>query len=542
MKLLLSSWMKELDAEAIDNIGIPSIVLMENASRGAAKFFAAEFPREKNYKNIIVMAGKGNNGGDGMAVGRILHQQGYLVQFLLLFDPDQLNPDPKINFNIIKNLNLNYTIVQNKTQLEEIFNGFNAYPKNETVIIDALFGTGLNNPVKEGIYARAIRLMTESGFKVAAVDIPSGLSDAFLPGKGEGEGAPVVTADVTATFQCLKTAHLYPDGDGNKYCGKIEIIDIGIPWERLNRDKYYIDIITPGAFNKLLEKPPVDAHKGDFGHALTVAGSVDKPGAGILSSFAVLRAGAGLCTTAVSYENRTAVVTAHPEIMTLVYKGKEDLLPALKPFDAVMAGPGMGNNRETFEIVSQLLQQAGVPLVLDADALNALQGELKLLEKPPHQRRHPVIITPHPGEFARLTGLSSAEIRQDRIRLSREFVLRYNVFVVLKGHHTIIATPGQQGGHGGRVFVNPTGNPGMATAGSGDVLSGIITGMICRYIKKYDLETILQAAVFIHGFAGDLAVRKTGEISLTAGDIIDHIPAAFLALEANDYKLPFNVS
>ncbi len=529
MKLLLSSWMKELDADAIDNIGIPSIVLMENASRGAAEFFAKEFPREKNFKNIIVMVGKGNNGGDGLAVGRILHQQGYLVQFLFLFDPDQLNPDPKINFNIIKNLNLHYSIVQKENHLEEIFKDFNAYQKNETVIIDALFGTGLNNPIKDGIYARAIRLMTESGFKVAAVDIPSGLSDAFLPEEGAS-----VTADVTATFQCLKTAHLYPDG--NKYCGKIGIIDIGIPWERVNQDKYYIDIITPSAFNKLLGKPKTEAHKGDFGHALTVAGSEDKPGAGILSSFAVLRAGAGLCTTAVCYENRTAVVTAHPEIMTLIYKGKEDLLPALKPFDAIMVGPGMGNSRETFEIVSLLLQHAEVPLVLDADALNTLQGEPELLDKP---RSYPVIITPHPGEFTRLTGRSGVEIRQSRIHLSREFALRYNVFVVLKGHHTIIATPGE---HGGRVFVNPTGNPGMATAGSGDVLSGIITGMVCRFIKKYDLETILQAAVFIHGFAGDLASRKIGEISLTAGDINDHIPAAFLVLEKNDYKLPFNVS
>lgn len=539
MKLLLSSWMKELDGETIDNIGIPSIVLMENASRGAAKFFANQFPREKNFNHIIVMAGKGNNGGDGMAIGRILHQQGYLVQFLFLFDPDQLNPDPKINFNIIKKLNLNYTVVQNETHLEEIFKGFNGYPKNETVIIDALFGTGLNNPIKEGIYARAIPLINGSGFKVAAVDIPSGLSDAFLP----EEDTPIITADVTAAFQCLKTAHLHPDG--NKYSGKIAIIDIGIPRERVNQDKYYIDIITPGVFEKLLEKPRADAHKGDFGHALTIAGSVDKPGAGILSSFAVLRAGAGLSTTAVSYENRTAVVTAHPEIMTLVYKEKEDLFSALNPFDAVMAGPGMGNNRETFEIVSQLLRQAEVPLVLDADALNALQGELELLEKPPHQRRHPrhprhpVIITPHPGEFARLTGRTGAEIRQGRIRLSREFALRYNVYVVLKGHHTIIAAPEEKGG---RVFVNPTGNPGMATAGSGDVLSGIITGMICRYIKKYDLETILQAAVFIHGFAGDLAAREIGEISLTAGDIIDHLPAAFLALEKNDYQLPFNIS
>lgn len=525
MKLLLSSWMKELDTEAIESTGIPSIVLMENASRGAAKFFANEFPREKNFKNIIVIIGKGNNGGDGIAVGRILHQWGYIVQFILLCDPDQLNPDPKINFNIIKNLNLNYVIPKNETELETIFNDFITYPKNETVIIDALFGTGLNHPIKEGLHAQAINHINQSGFKVAAIDIPSGLSDAFLPEMGIH-----VNADVTATFQCLKTAHLHPDG--NKYSGKIAIIDIGIPQEHVNRDKYYINIIKPNNFNKLLEKPAVDAHKGDFGHALTVAGSVDKPGAGILSSFATLRAGAGLCTAAVCFENRLAAVSAHPEIMTLAYKGKEDLLQALKPFNIIMAGPGMGNSQETFEIVSMLIEHAEVPLLLDADALNVLPEKLKLLEK---SRRFPLIITPHPGEFARLTGRSTPEIRHARIEISREFAQRYNVYVILKGHHTIIATPGKPG----KVFINPTGNPGMATAGSGDVLSGIITGMISRFIKKYTLETILQAAVFIHGFAGDLAAQEVGEISLTAGDISAHIPGAFQALIANDYKLPF---
>lgn len=524
--------MKELDTEAITAVGIPSIVLMENASRGAAEFFAGEFPREKNFKNIIVMAGKGNNGGDGIAIGRILHQSGYFVRFILLSDPGQLNPDPKINFNIIKNLNLDYTIPQNEAQLEEIFDGFTAFPKNETVIIDALFGTGLDHPITQGIYAHAVRLINASGFKVAAVDIPSGLSDAFLP-----EAGVHVDADVTATFQCLKTAHLYPDG--NKHCGKIAVIDIGIPWERVNRDKYDIDIITPPTFNKLLQPPAVDSHKGDYGHALTVAGSVDKPGAGILSSFAVLRAGAGLCTAAVCNENRTAAVTAHPEIMTLIYKNKHDLQAALGPFSVIMAGPGLGNNRETYEIIAMLIEQAEVPLLLDADALNVLQGKPELLEKP---RRHPIIITPHPGEFARLTGYSGTEIRRARIAVSREFARRYNVFVILKGHHTILATPGTDGKQDGRVFVNPTGNPGLATAGSGDVLSGIITGLISRFIKQYELETILQAAVFIHGFAGDLAARRVGEISLTAGDIGAHIPAAFMALQANDYKLPFHVS
>ncbi len=526
MKLLRSSWMKELDGEAINTIGIPSIVLMENASQGAANFFAREFSIKDGYRNIFVFAGIGNNGGDGIAVGRILHQKGYQVQFFLFSSPKNLNPDPKINFDIIKNLNLNYTILQNETQLEETFNGLKHYNKNEIVIIDAIFGIGINKPLKEGIYSRAIRLIDESGFKVASIDIPSGLSETFLPEEGVH-----VHADITATFQCLKIAHLHPDG--NKYCGKIAIIDIGIPQERMNRGKFYIDIITPEAFKELLKKREPDAHKGDFGHGLTVAGSVDKPGAGILSSFALLKSGAGLCTAAVCYENRTTAVNAHPEIMTLIYKGKEDLLPALESFNTILAGPGMGNNSKTFDMVSLLIKKTQVPLVLDADALNVLQKDKKLLEQPRH---HPIIITPHPGEFSRLTGRTVSETRKDRIGFTREFARQYKVYVILKGHHTLIATPG------GQVYVNPTGNPGMATAGSGDVLSGMITGMISQFIKKHTIDTILQAAVFIHGYAGDLAAQKKGEICLTAADIIDFTPDAFLALEADEYRIPFYLS
>jgi hydroxyethylthiazole kinase-like uncharacterized protein yjeF len=528
MKLLLASWMKELDSEAIDTIGIPSIVLMENASRGAAEFFAREFPLENNYKNIIVVAGKGNNGGDGIAIGRILHQKGYDVTFVILSNPEKLNPDPRINFNIIKNLNLNYTVLRDDDQshLEEIFNHFEQFDKNQTVIVDAVFGTGLNNPVSRGIYSRVIELINQSGFKIAAVDIPSGISDAFLPGEG-----PHVTAHATATFQCLKTAHLHPDG--NKYCGKIEIIDIGIPNERVHNDKYYIDIITPAAFKELLEKREIDAHKGTFGHALTIAGSIDKPGAGILSSFSVLKAGAGLCTAAVCYENRTTAVTAHPEIMTLIYKGKDDLLPALEPFNTILAGPGMGDNNHTYEIISALIKKAKVPIVLDADALNVLGKDMKILEA---SRPYPLVLTPHPGEFSRLTRLPVSAIAKNRIGTGREFAVKYKLHVVLKGHHALVLSPE------GRVHVNPTGNPGMATAGSGDVLSGIIAGMVSQFVNKYSLDTILQAAVFIHGFAGDLACKDTGENCLTATDIIRYLPNAFLALERDDYKLPFNIS
>ncbi|MCP5054630.1 MAG: NAD(P)H-hydrate dehydratase [bacterium] len=531
MKLLYAQWMQELDAQTINGIGIPSIVLMENASRGAADFFAEVFPLPR-YKNVIVVAGKGNNGGDGFAAGRILFQKGYHTEFILLSNPGKLNPDPKINFDILNQLNLHVTIVENEKELHKMTDIFSRYDPSRTFVMDALFGTGLNNPVKPGFYSSAIDRINSAGFKVAAIDIPSGLSDQFFP-----EEAVHINADVTATFQSLKTAHLHPDG--NKSCGEIRVIDIGIPHHLVEQEKYYIRMIEPRAFSRLLGERTVDAHKGSYGHILTVCGSIEKPGAGILSSYSVLKSGAGLCTAAVSVENRTVAITAHPELMTLVYKNGQDLLKRLPQFNAVLVGPGLGDNPQTTEFVSLMLEKADTPLVLDADALNALHREdRKTLLK--RKRHYPVVITPHPGEFSRLTGLPVPEIRKNRIRLSRDFASEFNVYVVLKGHHTLIATPG------GRVFVNQTGNPGMATAGSGDVLGGMITGMVSRFTRKGTppaetlMETILQAAVFIHGYAGDLAASEVGEISLTAGDIIDYIPRALG--QFNDYQSPFQFS
>jgi hydroxyethylthiazole kinase-like uncharacterized protein yjeF len=526
MKILYSHWMQELDAGTINGIGIPSIVLMENASKGAADFFAAQFPLPP-YKNVIVVSGKGNNGGDGLAAGRILHQKGYHVEFILLANPGKLAADPAINFNILKNLNLKFTIVENNRddQLKKINEIFRSYHPSDTFLIDAVFGTGLNKPVREGLYADILRLMNGSPFKIAAVDIPSGLSDAFLPGQGLH-----VTADVTATFQNLKTAHLHPDG--NKYCGKIQVIDIGIPYTLEDNSRYYISLIEPGTFRDLFKKREVDAHKGTYGHSLTICGSLDKPGAGILSSFAVLTCGAGLCTAAVSFENRTLPVSVHPELMTLVCRKNTDLLQRLKEFNAVLIGPGMGNTDDTAEKVTLMIEHSPAPLVMDADALNVLHTpERKNLLK--RDRRFPIVITPHPGEFSRLTGRPTAEIIKDRIGISRAFAQEYRVYVVLKGHHTLVVTPD------GQVYVNPTGNPGMATAGSGDVLGGMITGMISQYASRPDfsLDMVLRAAVFIHGYAGDLAVKETGEISLTAADITRFIPRAILHLD--DYRNPF---
>jgi NAD(P)H-hydrate epimerase len=519
MKVLLSPWMKELDSVAIHEVGIPSIVLMENASQGAAAFFARRFP-QKYYKHVIAVIGKGNNGGDGIAVGRILSQWGYNVRFLFLADPESLNPDPKINFDIIKKLGLDYRVIEDSSELNELLQDCH---HGETFVIDAIFGIGINKPLREGIYTDIIRCINDSPHAVAAIDIPSGLSDEFLP----EEGVHVV-ADVTATFQNLKWAHLMPDG--NKYCGKIEIVDIGIPTQLQDNPDYFIEMIEPSGIKELFAPRGIDAHKGRFGHCLTVCGSIDKPGAGILSSISTLKAGAGLCTAAVKKEI-SFPFQCYPEIMTLPYGVSRDIGSRLGEFDCVLIGPGCGNTPETFAIVSEVLEISSAPVILDADAVNVLENNAGILKK---RKGSPVVLTPHPREFSRVTGLPVRGIMQNRVKAARDFAMDYGVYLVLKGHHTLIATPE------GRVFVNQTGNPGMATAGSGDVLGGMLAGFIAQFVDSFDIQTIVNAGVFIHGLAGDIAAGETGELSLTATDIIEHISAATRNL--NEYKTRFSFS
>jgi hydroxyethylthiazole kinase-like uncharacterized protein yjeF len=520
MKLLTSRWMKELDSRAIDEIGIPSIVLMENASRGAADVFARYFP-EDQYRKAIILVGKGNNGGDGLATGRMLWQKGYDVEFILLSPPEKLKPDPKINFNIVKELNLAFRVVNSINEIKEILK---AGCVHDTFLVDAIFGTGINQPVHEPFLSPLFALLNASGFKIAAIDIPSGLSDNFLPEEGDH-----LKADVTATFQCPKIAHIFPDG--NSSCGKLEVVDIGIPKTLIENDSYYVRIISADEFGELFRERAIEAHKGNFGHCLNVSGSIEKPGAGILSSVAILKSGAGLCTIAVSAENRTVAVQSHPEIMILLYEKLDDIIQKMGEFNCVLMGPGLGNTKKTYEMTVEFIQYAGMPIVLDADSINIFEMGKEFLKV---KRDFPIILTPHPGEFSRLTGFSIAKIRGNRIGLSRDCAMDYRVYLVLKGHHTVIATPD------GKVYINETGNAGMATAGSGDVLAGLITGLIGQFYPAQSLEKILQAAVFVHGFAGDLAKEHTGEMGLMASDILEYIPSAFLYCDDFRTQFPFS--
>lgn len=517
MNILLKAWMRAVDSAAIDSYGIPSIVLMENAAKACVAFFAVEFPRNR-FPDCLVLVGKGNNGGDGLAIGRLLLERGYGVRFLLLSSPDQISPDARTNYDIIRALDCDIEIIASAVKLKKILATCDA---SETFLVDAIFGTGLDRPLAPGLYAEIIEAVNHSGLAVAAVDIPSGLGEGFAP-----EAGIHVRARITAALHSLKWAHL--NADGSTACGRIRVLDIGIPQDLENEEKHFIRLTEPADFKILLARRKVAAHKGAFGHALVVAGSGDKPGAGILASYAALRAGAGLCTAAVSMRNRDLYVLAHPEVMTLACEKPEELSGRLSGFSCILAGPGMGERLSTLKTVSLLLKESHQPLILDADALNVLQGQPALLQT---SGLRVLVLTPHPGEFARLTGKTIKEIQGDRLALAREFAMKHRVFLVLKGHHTLTVTPA------GRVWVNQTGNPGMATAGSGDVLGGMIAGFVAQFYPKHPMETILAAAVFLHGFAGDLAARQIGEMGLTASDIIAFIPKSVLKI--NEFHSPF---
>jgi len=506
MKLIKAEFMKELDSKTIFEIGIPSIVLMENASRGSANFIKSEFSLDK-YKNVLVFVGKGNNGGDGIATGRILHQYGYDVEFIFLADIENLNPDPYLNYNVIKNLNLK---INENPDIEQIKKIISSYDKKTTIIIDAIFGIGINKPVKQGIFYDVIKLINESQMKVASIDIPSGLSDKFPIDEGV-----IVKANITATFQALKTSHIFPDG--NEFCGKIRVINIGIPKKLIEDEKYYIEFIEKDDIKRLFKKRRINSHKGNFGHGLNISGSKEKPGAAVLSSYASLKSGIGLITNAVTEDFRQVLIQSHPEIMSLIYKKgnfEKDIISKLNDFSAVLVGPGLGDNKNTASIVKSVLNKSKIPVILDADALNSISKDIEILK---NKRDFPLILTPHPGEFSRLINKSTKEVVNNRIDFSKEFAETNNCYLILKGHHTLIATPE------GKVYVNQTGNSGMSTAGSGDVLSGILLGFISQFKEKYDIIEILKAAVFIHGYAGDIAMYNNNEISLIASDIIENI-------------------
>jgi NAD(P)H-hydrate epimerase len=515
MRVLNSAQMREADRRTIDDIGISSLVLMENAGRQAVAAMETMYS-DLFERQVGVLCGRGNNGGDGFVVARTLVQRGVDVSVFLIGRVADVRGDARVNLEILGRLGLTVVEIADSQAWELHFSEVS----DCTLIVDAIFGTGLNAPVS-GFIESIVADVNASGITVVAIDLPSGLS-ADSP---EPIG-PCIEAGLTVTLAAPKLPLVLPPAE--MHAGDIVIADIGIPTEVLDAvNGPRVDLLTRASMRELITPRTPDSHKGDYGRVLIVAGSRGRTGAAHLSAVGALRSGAGLVTVATAATCQPVIAAMAPEYMTEALDERPDGLDpdgvdrVLEMARDVLAiGPGLGQAPATREFIRQVVDRATMPLVIDADGLNAFAGEP---EKLAGREGRDVIITPHPGEMARLVRMSTDEVQASRLEIARNFADAHHVFVVLKGHRTLIATPD------GKVFINPTGNPGMATGGTGDVLTGMIAAWLAQLL---DPEAACKLAVYLHGLAGDLAEADEGEVAMTSADVAGHLGDAFLELTA----------
>jgi ADP-dependent NAD(P)H-hydrate dehydratase / NAD(P)H-hydrate epimerase len=488
---------------------------MENAGTAVADLVRTRYPQAGS---VGVICGKGNNGGDGFVVARKLRETGWDVRLLLLAEPAELRGDAAEMF---QRLSIKPVVVTSTEKLKSNEAG-NVFASD--VLIDAILGTGFRPPVSE-LYGAAIAALNASSAPVVAVDIPSG-ADADTMGEPNGT---IARADVIVTFTAPRPAHIF----GQLGSGPLIISPIGSP-DGAIISSLNLNLITAQDIASLFKPRPRESNKGSYGHVLVIGGSVGKAGSAAMAGMAVLRSGAGLSTVATPESILATVAGFHPEIMTepldetpagsIALKAKDSIAELAKGKSVVAIGPGISRHPETSGLVRYLVKTLTQPIVLDADGLNAFEGQTKELSG----NGRSLVITPHPGEMARLAGCTIAEVQRDRINVSRNFSREHELIVVLKGHRTLVAQPS------GEVWVNSTGNPGMATGGTGDILTGMVAGLMAQNPRRI-LEAVI-AAVHLHGLAGDVACESTGEQSLVATDLVSALPEAFrrvrkLALE-----------
>ncbi|MEW6381547.1 MAG: NAD(P)H-hydrate dehydratase [bacterium] len=510
MKVVTAQQMQALDRYTIEEIGIPGAVLMENAGRQAVAKMEECFPGLHQLR-VNVVCGKGNNGGDGLVIGRCLSALGVRVHIFLLARVESLSGDAGTNARIARNLDLPLTEI---LSAEDFANQRGAMTRAD-ILVDAIFGTGLTPPVR-GLAAEVIKALNTSGKPIVCVDLPSGLSaDASLP------QGPHISGTLTVTFALPKLAHLLPPACQS--VGQLEIVDIGIPEKAIVRENIQVELIEPGYVRQCWPHRLPDSHKGTYGHLLVLAGSSGKTGAAYLTSQAAARTGAGLVTLGIPESLNPIMEVKLTEVMTLplpeteaktfsarAISTLEEMLPRMS---ALAIGPGIGVHPEALELISWIIRTAQIPLVLDADGINVLAGQAHLLK----EARQPVILTPHPKELSRLLSIELSQVLADRLTAVRRAAAEFNSYCALKGFRTLIADPE------GNVLINPTGNPGMATGGTGDVLTGIIGGLLAQKLPEIQA---LAAGVYLHGFAGDLVREQKGECGLLAQDLIDCLPVA----------------
>ncbi len=508
MKIVTAAEMREIDRATSERFGVSSLTLMENAGAAVAAFVLSQYPAAES---VGVICGKGNNGGDGFVAARKLHEAGCDVRVLLLAERSELRGDAAEMFT---RLPMPAVAVSKNDQLktEAARAVFDA-----DVLIDAVLGTGFRPPVS-GLYAEAIAAMNANSAPVVAVDIPSG-ADADV--MGEQVGA-VGRADAIVTFTAPRPAHVF----GMLTTGPTLVAPIGSPDEAVV-SSLQLNLIAASDVAPLIGPRPAASNKGSFGHVLVLGGSTGKAGAAAMAGMAALRGGAGLSTVATAKSVLATVAGFHPELMTepleeteagsialaSLQQGRLDALIKAKTVLAV--GPGISRHPETAELVRGVVKKYKLPIVLDADGLNAFEGRASELKS----RAGALVITPHPGEMARLAGSTIPAVQHDRLNVARTFARDHGLIVVLKGHRTLIAQPD------GTVWVNATGNPGMATGGTGDILTGMVAGLIAQNPDR--IAEAVIAAVHLHGLAGDVARESMGEHSMVATDLLKSLPEAF---------------
>lgn len=527
MKILSARQMQGIDRITTERYGIPSLQLMENAGAGVVEFLAERFAPLGQHQ-IAIFCGKGNNGGDGMVAARLLRGHGLLPRVLLFGGPADLKGDAATNYQHLA-LSGAPEAVCDAAAWERAKAGL----RETTLILDALLGTGLSKPLA-GFLLDVVRDINTAfpAARCVSVDLPSGL--AADSGELIGE---CVRANACITFTAPKYAHVFPPAC--EMLGEWRVQEIGTPQEALESDpELFLNLLTPDDLKWLAAPRRMDSHKGTYGHVLVVAGSRGKTGAAVMAGKAALRAGAGLVTVATPRSALPIIAGMSMELMTEALPETNEgtlSLDALRSgtLDRIIEGksvlaigPGLSGIPETAECIRELVNRYDLPMVIDADALNAFAGRVQELRAQERVR----VLTPHPGEMARLTGESTAEVQKKRIETAREFAASREVCLVLKGARSLTASPD------GQVIVNPTGNPGMATAGTGDCLTGTLAGLLAQYPGRAVSE-VVAAGVYIHGRAGDLAAEEVGERSLVAGDLLEALPKAFRSMgESRDLR------
>ena len=516
MRVLNTQQMREADRRTIEDVGIPSIVLMENAGRQAVAAMEAAY-EDLNTRRVGVLCGRGNNGGDGFVVARTLVQRGVETHVFLLGSVSEVRGDARTNLEVLGRVGLTVVEITTAQEWELHFSEISECD----VIVDAMLGTGFSGHLT-GLLETVVADVNGLGVPVVAIDLPTGVSADTHEVSGEA-----IEASMTVTLAAPKIPLVFPPADSN--AGDLVIADIGIPLPILDEiEGPYLELLTRERMRELVPVRAADSHKGDFGRVLVVAGSLGRTGAAHLAALGALKSGAGLVTVATPRSCLPIVAAMAPEYMTEpldeTAAGTVDFAALERVLDmkadVIAVGPGLGQTTSTAAFVQGLVERAGVPLVLDADALNAFSGEPERLMG---RDGVDVIVTPHPGEMARLLNVSVEAVQNDRLNRARDFAAAHRVHAVLKGHRTVIAGPD------GRAFVNLTGNAGMATGGTGDLLTGMIAAWFAQLL---DAEAACKLAVYLHGSAGDLAEADEGDVALVATDVAARLGDAVLELTA----------